>query len=169
MATKLIDQHGALGGKASSEIIVAQPSLVAVSCGVSTPFKDLPVGLTVPYRDRGTQTRNNTTLHAFGKIGNGGDTNNRHDDEDHDAYPRSCAVHAGSSTSNSLRSTPHVDSDLSWMSPDTEALNIVTAGPAFMSSPARERRLLLIFCLEVICVLVFLLICGIVDMASSSR
>jgi hypothetical protein len=102
------------------------------------------------YGQSGTLQDRNSTLCALQKTMNGVNTDDHDDDEDRNLYLRWYKAH------------------------DTEALIVDTTAPTLTSRPppqdyTRELRLLRIIYLELLAVLVFVLLCGALDMILSSR
>lgn len=102
------------------------------------------------YGQTGTLQNRNSTLCAFQKIMNGVNTDDHDDDEDHNLYLRWYRAH------------------------DTEALIVDTTAQTLTSRPppqdyTRELGLLRIIYLELLAILVFVLVCGALDMILSSR
>lgn len=105
---------------------------------------------------------------------NGEDTNDEDDNEDDNIYLRAHEDHTGSSRTTHVRSASPINVDPSQMSHDTEALIVDTTTPDLTFRPppqdyTRETRLLRIVCLELLAVLGFILVCGVLDTIISSR
>lgn len=102
------------------------------------------------YGQTGTLQDRNRTLWTFQKTMNGVNTDDHDDDEDRNFYLRWDKAH------------------------DTEALIVDTIAPTLTSRPppqdyTRELGLLRIIYLELLAVLVFVLLCGALDMILSSQ